>query len=103
LDLLGIPAAAKKSFVARDETIDVYPENWTPLLVFQDMHTQWRPGFHGLVGLDYEALPVVYRARGIARAAQADVFDAVRLMELETLAVWREQAERERKKPANGR
>lgn len=92
--LIGIPAAARKSFAAREEVADVLPENWTALMVWLDMQTQWRPGFNGPAGLVYEALPVVYRSRGIKRAEQADIFDAVRTMELETLAVWGEQAKR---------
>lgn len=95
-ELLGIPAAARKSFVQPDAPIEVYPENQAPLDVWLAMRTQWRPGFSGAVGLVYEALPVVYRACGVARRDQPDVFAALRVMERETLAVWREQAERDK-------
>ena len=49
--------------------------------VFASMLTQWRVGVAGMVGLDYGALPTVFRMRGIARRDWPEMFDAIRVME----------------------
>jgi hypothetical protein len=92
--LIGIPAAARKSFAAQEEIVEVFADNWPALMVFLDMQTQWHEGFAGPTGLVYASLPEVYRKHGIRRAEQADAFEGVQTMERETLAVWREQAKR---------
>jgi hypothetical protein len=59
----------------------VYPDNEQIVSVFVAMLTQWRTGSSGLVGLDYNVLPLVFRFRGVQEAEQSDVFDGVQVME----------------------
>lgn len=75
-----------------DETVEIWPENWLAFEVFAAMQTQWRAGMNGATGLDYAALEPVMRLHGIPKRKRAEVFEAVRLMEGEALAVMREKA-----------
>lgn len=73
------------------EAIDVWPDNLPALNVFVAMATQWRTGMGGPVGLDYAALPAVFRLIGTPRAAWPGIFDDLRVMEAEALNVMSEQ------------
>lgn len=70
-----------------EETIDVLRVNWDSVTAFLACQTQWRLalGMAGAVwlGLDYAAVDVVLRHR----AAEAHVFDDLRVMEAEALKV----------------
>jgi len=60
----------------------VWPENMPAVDVFCAMLTQWHyAGMGGIVGLRYEALPVVLALRGIQAADQPDIFEALGVME----------------------
>lgn len=54
-------------------------------MLFCDLQTQWRTGMAGITGLDYSALPAVFRLRGIKRSEQQSLFDDLRTMEITTL------------------
>lgn len=41
------------------QPVDLWPENYRPVLLARGMGTQWRVGNNGLLGFDYAALPVV--------------------------------------------
>lgn len=77
--------------VAANETAEIWPDNWESVTVFADLATQWRVGFAGPTGLDYGVIPGVLRLRRVPRAQWAQVFDDVRVMELEALAVMGEK------------
>lgn len=49
--------------------------------VFADMMSQWNVGTGGVIGLRYEALPLVLEIHGIRRKRQRDIFDGLRVME----------------------
>jgi hypothetical protein len=68
----------------------IFLDNIPVVGVFRDMLTQWRVGAAGATGLDYSALPVVFRVRGIRGADRADVFDGLQIMERAALAAMRE-------------
>lgn len=51
------------------------------VLLFGDMLTQWRVGFSGVIGLDYNSLPVVMRIRGIDLDGGSELFTALQIME----------------------
>jgi len=87
---IGAPQQLREKFSAPD-WFDVFPENWAAVRVFSLMSTQWRFGMNGAVGLDYAALPVVEARAGVANEDLADLFWAVREMELETLKVFSER------------
>ena len=74
-----------------DTAVEVWPENIAALNVFIAMNTQWRNGFSGPTGLDYNALPSVLRLTGIPRKEWADAFECVRVMEAEALRVMQER------------
>lgn len=65
--------------------IELWPDNVDAVDVFIGMGTQWRMGPGGATGLDYAALPFVMRSVGIPAADRSDVFDGVRVMEIEAL------------------
>ena len=60
--------------------IEVFPENWLPMLVFMDCSRQWRVGAGGPIGLDYGILPFVFELHGVKKKKRLRVFDAVRMV-----------------------
>ncbi len=64
-----------------EDTVLVWPQNWPVVQVFASLLTQWRTGPAGVVGLDYTALPVVFRLRSVPRADWPEMFDLIRVME----------------------
>lgn len=72
------------------EPVGVYPENWESFVLFDAMGTQWRAGACGATGLDYNALPVVIRSLGLAPSRRPQLFQDIRVMEAEALAVMAE-------------
>ncbi len=71
---------------ASDPCMDVWPENWNALRLFQALRTQWRVGPGGPVGLDYAALPTVLRLIGLRRRDAREAFEGLQVMEGEALA-----------------
>lgn len=63
------------------EEIDVWPDNWPIKQVFDAMLSQWNVGMGGVVGLRYEALPLVLELHGIEGEMRWEVFDGLRAME----------------------
>jgi hypothetical protein len=74
---LGLPGGLADHFAPA--RVDVYPENWTAVRVFDALSTQWRVSMAGPTGLDYAALPVVFELLGIDD--RAAVFDDLRILE----------------------
>ncbi|MCU0842962.1 MAG: DUF1799 domain-containing protein [Thiobacillaceae bacterium] len=77
LNQLGLPAALAKHFTP--EAVEVFPENWPAVRVFDALGTQWRMSMAGPIGLDYAALPMVFDLLGIED--RAAVFEDLRTME----------------------
>lgn len=71
--------------------VGIWPDNIAAVNVFVAMSTQWRTGFNGPTGLDYNALPVVMRMIGVPQKDRADAFDGVRTMEDAALEVMRKK------------
>lgn len=63
----------------------MWPDNWTAVLVFESLSTQWRVGMSGPTGLDYAVLPTVLRLAAVPRAEWADTFECIRVMEVAAL------------------
>jgi hypothetical protein len=60
----------------------LWPDNWAAFNVFRRMLTQLNVGgMGGVVGLRYEALPIVLRVCQVPRADLPDVMDCIQLME----------------------
>lgn len=66
---------------ADPDVTGVWIENWPTVLAFGDLMSQWNTGMNGVIGLRYEALPLVLRLHGIRRKRQREVFDGLRVME----------------------
>lgn len=92
LAAFGLPASLAKSL--EEAPCEVWKCNWKTLQLFLAMETQWRAGMGGATGLDYTALPVVAKAKGIKITAAR--LDGLRVMEGEALRLMAE----ERKKRA---
>lgn len=71
----------------------VYPDNMETVKVFTDLLTQWRVGPGGLVGLDYGAIPVVFRIRKVKPVDREHVFDGLRIMERAALRAIRDKGD----------
>lgn len=73
------------------KTVEIWPDNVLPLRVFQAMGTQWRVGFNGPIGLDYNVLPGVIERIGVPEKERNQVFDDVQVMERAALLALQEQ------------
>ena len=50
-------------------------------MVFLAMRTQWRSGFNGPTGLDYSALPEVWKRLNVPKKKRDRVVDDLRVIE----------------------
>lgn len=74
---LGLPLELAGHFAPAE--VEVYPENWLAVRVFDAMSSQWRMGMGGPTGLDYAALPVVFDLLHVED--RPAVFDDLRVLE----------------------
>ena len=77
--------------VADQMVVEVFPENEKIIDVYFAMQTQWRAGPNGAIGLDYVALPTVFRLVGVPRKDWTDVFEGVRILEIDELIEFRKK------------
>jgi hypothetical protein len=64
-----------------NDVFEVWRENWLPLQVLSAMQTQWRVGPAGLIGLDYNVLPEIWRRCKVRQADRDRVFSDLQVME----------------------
>lgn len=81
--------------------IEIFPDNWIAVCVFCALGTQWRVGFGGPYGLDYNVLLHKLDRLGLTTEEYDSAEADVRVLEGEALAEMREQQEREEKKKGN--
>lgn len=62
---------------------EVWPENWPVLEVTIRMMSQLNVGMNGVIGMRYEALPVVLDVLAVPAADRLDVLDGLRVVEAE--------------------
>lgn len=74
-----------------DAAAELWPDNLLAANAFIAISTQWRTGYSGATGLDYNVIPSVFRLIGIPRLEWADTFECVRVMEAEAMTVMAEQ------------
>lgn len=74
------------------QVFEVWPENWLPLQVLSAMQTQWRCGPAGVIGLDYNVLPEMWRRCKVPLADRDSVFRDLQVMEDAALAELRRPA-----------
>lgn len=65
-------------------------ESWS---FFGAVQTQWRVGFGGREGLDYNAVEIVMQRRGIPEEKRDRLFADLQVIELAALAAWSEKRE----------
>jgi hypothetical protein len=70
--------------------VQVWPENFKAVQIFDAMATQWRPGFKTFFGLDYQVLPWMFRLYQVSAEEEQEVLYCVRVMENEALILMRE-------------
>lgn len=61
--------------------VEVWPDNWTTVQVFDAMGTQWNVGPSGVVGLKYESIPIVRDSFDIPNEDWPEIFHGLRVME----------------------
>lgn len=76
--------------VQESADIECWPDNWQALQLFAALRTQWNMVQGGVIGLRYEAIPVVLTEFGIKKKARAGLLQSLRVMEDEALQVFRE-------------
>lgn len=76
-----------------EEEVEIWPDSWRSLLLFEAMRTQWRLGQGGPSGLDYTAVQATASMLGIKRHDLGRMFPDLRIMEHEALAVMAEERE----------
>lgn len=81
LAMLGFAPEMQDEALAASTDVEIWPENWTAVMVFADMQTQWNVGMGGPIGLRYEAMPMAFQANGVGADRHAEVFAQVRVME----------------------
>lgn len=73
----------------RGPPVEVWPDNVPAVNAFITAHTQWRNGPMGRTGIEYQALPVIFKLTGIPEDDYPEVFRCVRTMEEVALKVMR--------------
>jgi hypothetical protein len=69
----------------------VLPENWDACQLYLAVQTQWRTSpVGGLIGLDYNAVDVVFRRRRFKDSPV--LFEQLQLMERTTLDAWEKRS-----------
>lgn len=66
----------------------MWPDNLSAVNCFMAMSTQWRSGFSGAYGLDYNALPIV-APREFNSPDWPDIIESIRVLELAALKTMR--------------
>lgn len=72
------------NFVA-SQTVEIWPENFESVDLFSQLSTQWRVGFNGKTGLDYNVLFRLLDEMNVSSAAWREFFADIRIMEAEAL------------------
>ena len=75
----------KREAPLEPQHVDCWPDNWLPLQVFAALGTQWNVGMNGVIGLRYEAIPIVLSEFGIKKKQRAEMMQSLRIMENEAL------------------
>lgn len=81
--------------MAQEDAFGVWPCNWESVSFFLTLSTQWRVGMGGATGLDYTAVITLMREFGWPKDKRQRIFDDVRAMEVEALAVMAEERDKD--------
>ena len=72
-------------------TIEVYPDNWYPFLLFDFLATQWRTSAGGVIGLDYNVIPLAFNMLEVEEDSRQDAVLGLRVMESTAIRVMNEK------------
>lgn len=77
--------------------IDVLPDVWESFVVFDSMGTQWRTGPGGVIGLDYNVVPLVMESLDIERKEIKVILPDLQVMERVAMKVMSDEQKEIRK------
>lgn len=72
-------------------TIEVYPDNWCSFLLFDFLATQWRTSAGGVIGLDYNVIPLAFDMLEVEEDSRQDAVLGLRVMESTAIRVMNEK------------
>ena len=70
--------------------LEIEPDNWETVMLFLRVQTQWRHGFNGPTGLDYQGVEAAMRMARVARTVE--LFEGLQVMEFAALKAFQERA-----------
>ena len=81
LALIGI----RREDVEDTSVIEVWPENWVPFQIFNEISSQWRTGMNGPVALDYNVAFKFMDLMRVKPKKHLEVIRAIKVMERSAL------------------
>ena len=63
------------------DPVEIWPDNMLAVQVFDALDTQWRVGFNGPIGLDYNVLREIWQRLKVPTKERDQVFSDLRIME----------------------
>jgi len=88
-DLRAFGIDPEEADIDTDDVFPVLEKNWSTVLAFLSVQTQWRMSMNGITGLDYSAVEAVFRLR--RRRLRKEVFEGLQVMEGAVLSALAEQ------------
>ena len=70
-----------------NEAFEIWPENEESIALFSSLSTQWRMGFSGPIGLDYNVLFMRLDRMKLSDEKHEQLFHEVRVIESEALKI----------------
>jgi hypothetical protein len=80
----GVPEEDVRALEGDENEFEVEPDNWPAVVLWMACQTQWRSAGAGRYGLDYTAVDVVMRRRGMADE-DGTAFAGLQVMEIAAL------------------
>lgn len=87
----GAPPELVEALSNEVGVFEVEPDNWETVMLFVRVQTQWRHGFNGPTGLDYQGVEAAMRMAGVAQ--NVELFDGLQIMEFEAIKAFQERSE----------
>lgn len=92
LKLFGAPEEVIAPLRAQRDDFHVLPDNWDTVQAFISVQTQWKEGYAGPTGLDYNGVSFAFEMMGLKGTEKGRaIFEGLQLMEVAALKVFREK------------
>ncbi len=72
-------------------SVDIWPDNWRTVMLFDAIGTQWRVGMGGPVGIDYNVMFHKLDRLNLPPSEYEEIESGVRVMEEAALAIMRKR------------